>query len=195
MDLRDQYSALIFDCDGTLTDSMPLHFLAWRDTMSRHGIDFTEERFYAMGGMRTEKIVAILSKEHGIDIDAATVAAEKEAAFMEHMPQLQPREDICQIAKDYAGVLPMAVASGSERAVVLAQLKLLGITELFGAIVAAEDTQLHKPEPDVFLKAAKLLGVDASTCLVYEDSPLGFQAALAAGMQYVDVRISDGPAN
>ncbi|MCL4157504.1 UNVERIFIED_CONTAM: hypothetical protein GTU68_031711 [Idotea baltica] len=168
---------------------MPLHFLAWRETMDRYGIEFTEERFYSMGGMRTEKIVTILSKDHGISIDSVAVAAEKEAAFMNHISQLEPRADICQIAKDYAGEMPMAVASGSEREVVLAQLEIIGLTQLFDAIVAAEDTQLHKPEPDVFLEAARRLGVAPDTCLVYEDSPLGFQAATAASMDYVDVRI------
>lgn len=190
MNLTDQYGALIFDCDGTLTDSMPLHFVAWQETMSRHGIDFTEERFYAMGGMRTEKIVAILALESGLDLDASAVAAEKEAAFMDHMGDLAPREDICQIARDHAGKLPMAVASGSEREVVIAQLERIGLSQLFNAIVAAEDTELHKPEPHVFLEAARRLGADPTTCLVYEDSPLGFQAATAAGMDFIDVRIS-----
>ena len=188
MDLTQNYSGLIFDCDGTLTDSMPLHFIAWHETMNRYGIDFTEERFYALGGMRTEKIIGLLAEEHGIEIDVPAASAQKEAAFLTHLDKLQPREDICQIARDHAGKIPLAVASGGERDIVVAQLKRIGLTEIFPVVVAAEDTELHKPHPDVFLEAARRLGVDPTGCLVYEDSPLGFQAAEAAGMQYVDVR-------
>jgi beta-phosphoglucomutase family hydrolase len=188
VDLNQQYSGLIFDCDGTLTDSMPIHFIAWRKTMSRHGIEFTEDRFYAMGGMRTETIVAILADENSLSLDAKSVANEKEAAFMDRISDLKPRSDICEIARTHLGSMPMAVASGSEKEVVLAQLEIIGLSEAFPVVVAAEDTQRHKPEPDVFLKAAELLGVDPTACLVYEDSPLGFQAAKAAGMDYVDVR-------
>jgi beta-phosphoglucomutase family hydrolase len=188
VDLNQQYSGLIFDCDGTLTDSMPIHFIAWRETMSRHGIDFTEDRFYAMGGMRTETIVAILADENGLPLDAKSVANEKEIAFMNRISDLKPRADVCEIARTYLGTMPMAVASGSEKEVVLAQLEIIGLTDAFPVVVAAEDTKKHKPEPDVFLKAAELLGVDPTRCLVYEDSPLGFQAAKAAGMDYVDVR-------
>ena len=187
MELIDRYSGLIFDCDGTLSDSMPLHFIAWRDTMARHGIEFSEERFYGMGGMPTEKIVAILASENSIELDARAVAGEKEDAFLEQIDLLQPRPDICAIARNHCGKLPMAVASGSERRSVLVQLRHLEITNIFDAIVTAEDTQFHKPKPDVFLKAASLMNVDPTQCLVYEDSPLGFQAATAAGMDFVDV--------
>lgn len=188
MDLTKKYDGLIFDCDGTLTDSMPLHFVAWRDTMAKYGIEFTEQRFYAMGGMPTDQIVRILSAEQSIELDSKAVAAEKEHSFIANIAQLQPKADICDIARQYRGKIPMAVASGSERNTVMIQLEIIGLSEGFDAIVASEDTEKHKPEPDVFLKAAELLGVTASRCLVYEDSPLGIDAAVAAGMDYVDVR-------
>lgn len=187
-DYSRQYAGLIFDCDGTLTDSMPLHYIAWRDTMAGYGIEFPEGRFYQMGGMPSEKIIAVLSAEQGIDVDADQAAAEKEAAFAERIDQLEAKADVCQIARDHAGRMPMAVASGGIRPIIDRQLSRLGITDLFATIVTAEDTRLHKPEPDVFLKAAEKLGVAPEGCLVFEDSELGFAAAEKAGMDYVDVR-------
>jgi HAD superfamily hydrolase (TIGR01509 family) len=164
-------SALIFDCDGTLTDSMPLHFLAWRETMSRHGIEFAEDRFYSLGGMPTDKIIAMLAREAGIALDAAEVSREKEQAFLDH-----------------AGRLPMAVASGGFRGVIELQVRRIGLEGFFHTLVTAEDTERHKPEPDVFLEAARRLGAPPHECRVYEDSDLGIEAARRAGMEWVDVR-------
>ena len=187
-DYTNRYAALIFDCDGTLTDSMPLHYIAWRDTMAAYGIQFAEDRFYGMGGMPSEKIIAKLSAEQGVVVDADEAAEKKEDAFAAMMGQLTAKEDVCRIARRHAGKLPMAVASGGIRPIVMAQLQRIGMSELFPVVVTSEDTQRHKPEPDVFLATAKKLGVAPEQCLVFEDSPLGFQAAEAAGMDWVDVR-------
>ncbi|WP_235033301.1 HAD family hydrolase [Rubripirellula obstinata] len=187
-DYTQQYDAIIFDCDGTLTDSMPLHFVAWRDTMQIYGIDFGEDAFYGMAGMPSEKIIAKLSSEQGVDVDADQVSHEKEAAFESMIDRLEAKSEVCQIARDHFGKLPMAVASGGIRPIVDRQLEHLGIADLFGAIVTAEDTEHHKPQPDVFLKAAELLQVDPTKCLVFEDSELGFAAAEKAGMAWIDVR-------
>ena len=157
MELTDKFSGLIFDCDGTLTDSMPLHYVAWRDTMSRHGIEFPEDRFYAMGGMPTDKIVAILADEHGLSLDAVKVAAEKDAAFLDNLDDLQPRQNVCDIVRRHYGHLPMAVGSGSDRPTVMAQLQHVGLSDAFVAIVTAEDTPQGKPDPGVFLQAAERL--------------------------------------
>ncbi len=188
IDIDSRYDALIFDCDGTLTDSMPLHFVAWHKTMSRYGIDFPEDKFYSMAGMPSEKIIAVLSDEQSVSIDTDTAAAEKEAAFELMIDQLQPLERVCAVARQYHGKLPLAVASGGIRRIIDAQLKQIGIEHLFSCRVTAEDTTRHKPEPDVFLEAARRLGVDPRRCLVFEDSPLGFLAAERAGMAWVDVR-------
>ncbi|NNE00861.1 MAG: HAD-IA family hydrolase [Pirellulaceae bacterium] len=186
--MSEKYDGLIFDCDGTLTDSMPLHYIAWRETMAAYGIDFTEERFYAMGGMPTDRIVAVLAAEQSMELNAREVADEKESAFIASIAKLLPRIDVCDIARAHHGRIPLAVASGSARNSVIQQLDHLRLTDLFDSIVASEDTTRHKPEPDVFLEAARRLGVEPVKCLVYEDSPLGIDAAIAAGMDYVDVR-------
>ena len=188
MNYQEQYAALIFDCDGTLSDSMPVHFKAWTETMNRYGITFPEDRFYSMGGMPTEKIIQMLAREQSIDVDASQAAAEKENAFKSRMSEIVPRENVCEIAREYFQMMPMAVASGSDREVVQCQLETLSLIELFPIIVTSEDTSCHKPEPDVFLKAAEGLSVLASTCLVFEDSPLGIEAARRASMDCIDVR-------
>lgn len=183
-----QYDGLIFDCDGTLADSMPVHYVAWRDTLARYEIEFLEDRFYSMGGMPSAKIVATLAEERGVETDPVAVATEKEDYFQTLIDRVEPKHAVCEIAKAFFGVKPMAVASGSGRVVVLKQLVALQIQHLFPVVVTAEDTERHKPEPDVFLEAARQLGVPPANCVVFEDSPLGFQAADAAGMHWVDVR-------
>src|ERR1041384_3560722 len=104
--------ALIFDCDGTLTDSMPLHFIAWRDTMREHGIEFTEDRFYALGGVPSDKIVALLAREQGVTLDVPRVAQLKEQAFLDRLHMLESVPPILEIARQHRGSLKMAVASG-----------------------------------------------------------------------------------
>lgn len=191
--MTEPYAGLIFDCDGTLTHSMPLHYIAWRDTLKRYSIEFSEERFYAMGGMPSHSIVATLAQEHAVEVDPMAVGREKEDEFLINMAQLEPIEWVCSIARDNHGQKAMSVASGGFRDVVAAQLKQIGMHDYFEILVAAEDTERHKPEPDVFLEAAKRMGIEPKDCLVFEDSPLGFQAARAAGMAWIDVRQPGNP--
>jgi HAD superfamily hydrolase (TIGR01509 family) len=184
---------LIFDCDGTLTDSMPIHYVAWREVMGRHGIEFPEDRFYALGGMPTDKIIAMLAAEHRIELDPQAVAHEKEQAFLANLHLLEEIPAITRIVREQRGRKRMAVASGGFRQVILRQIKQIGLEGWFDAIVTAEDTQRHKPEPDVFLEAARRLGVAPQRCRVYEDSDLGIEAARRAGMSLVDVRTLHKP--
>ncbi len=180
--------AIIFDCDGTLTDSMPVHYVAWYRTMKRYGIDFPEDRFYALGGVPSDKIIMLLAGEQGVKVDARSAAIEKEYAFLELIDWLTPIDIILDIAKHFYGKMPLAVASGGIREVIHRQLDQIECKGLFQAVVTAEDTERHKPDPDVFLMAAELLQVDPAYCLVYEDSDLGIEAAKRAKMHCIDVR-------
>ena len=180
--------ALIFDCDGTLTDSMPLHFLAWHNVMNRHGVEFSEDRFYALGGMPSEKIIAMLSVEYGLNLNVAQLTREKEDGFLEQLPLLEEIPIVTQVVRDHRGRLPMAVASGGLRHIIELQLQQIGLADCFDTLVTAEDTERHKPDPDVFLEAARRLRVPPADCRVYEDSDLGIEAARRAGMSWVDVR-------
>lgn len=188
MNFLQTHRALIFDCDGTLTDSMPLHYRAWCQALQRHGLELPEPRFYALGGVPTETIIRMLCEEQGVNADAAEVAAEKEAAFLQISHQVTANEPVCAIARQHHGKLPLAVASGGIRQVVIDQLQRIAMQDYFATIVAAEDTVKHKPEPDVFLEAARRLGVAPSDCVVFEDTDIGLLAAQRAGMDGVDVR-------
>jgi beta-phosphoglucomutase-like phosphatase (HAD superfamily) len=182
--------ALIFDCDGTLVDTMPLHWRAWQIITSRHGLHFPEDRFYAWGGVPTRDILAILAKEQGKTLDPIAVAFEKEEAFLSHLGDIEPVHAVVEIARAHAGKLPMAVASGGTQKVINLMLEQLGIRNLFGAVVTSEFVKHQKPAPDIFLEAARLLGVEPQFCRAYEDAELGLQAIRAAGMEAVDVRIA-----
>jgi len=179
---------LIFDCDGTLADTMPAHFRAWTTTMDRFRLSFTEQRFYELGGVPSFRIIELLSREQGIAVDPMVVARAKELAFLEFVDAVQPVATVVEIARQHRGQVPMAVASGGLRNVVQRILLTLGIRDWFDAVVTAEDTERHKPEPDVFLEAARRLGVPPESCVVYEDTDIGLEAARRAGMRGIDVR-------
>ena len=180
--------AFIFDCDGTLADSMPLHWRAWQQVTAQHGIHFSEERFYSLGGVTAPEILKVLRKEQGLEIDCKAVGREKEAAFERLIPQIRGLEPILKIARDNLGKLPMAVASGGSRRVVTETLDHLGIAHLFQAVVVSEDVARQKPAPDIYLEAARRLGIAPENCRAYEDTDLGLVAIRAAGMEAVDVR-------
>jgi beta-phosphoglucomutase-like phosphatase (HAD superfamily) len=180
---------LIFDCDGTLADTMPAHYKAWLEVLRPYEIPFPEDRFYAMGGVPTREIVRILAGEVGKTVDIPTFVRAKEDAFLVQIAEVIPIAKVLEVARAGRGVVPMAVASGGQRRVVERTLAQIGVLDWFGAVVTAEDTARHKPDPDLFLEAARRLGVDPATCTVYEDADLGIEAARRAGMKYVDVRV------
>ena len=189
---HEQFGGLIFDCDGTLADTMPLHFLAWSETMQRHGIEFDHDCFLANAGRPTVAIIGSLLEEQSLNGNAVEIAAEKEQAFLRHLPEVKPIEAVAQIARQHHGQMPMGVGSGSNRAVVHQILDLIGMADLFGAVVGAEDTERHKPEPDVFLEVARQIGVEPERCQVFEDADLGLEAARRAGMDAFDIRLLVG---
>ena len=180
--------ALIFDCDGTLADTMPLHWRAWQQITSRHGVHFTEDRFYELGGVPSRHILAMLRDEQRLEIDPLAVAKEKESAYLELLHHVGPIEQIVAVAREHHGRLPMAVASGGTRLVIESVLVHLEIRDWFGAVVTSEDVFHQKPAPDIFLEAARRLGVAPQFCRAYEDTDLGMNAIRAAGMDAIDVR-------
>lgn len=182
------YQALIFDCDGTLTDSMPAHHVAWQAALAPHNLVLAKERFYQLAGIPSYRIIDMLREESGRELDREGILREKEAQFLRSIHLIQPIAAVTSVVREHRGRLKMAVASGGLRQVILAQLRQIGFEGWFEAVVCAEDTQRHKPDPDVFLEAARRLGVPPAACLVYEDADLGIEAARRAGMAWVDVR-------
>ncbi len=167
---------------------MPLHWRAWQTVTNRYGLRFPEERFYSLGGVPSRDIVKMLSQEQGIPLDAIAVALEKEEAYLPLLPQSTPIAAVVAIARAHHGRIPMAVASGGTQKVIPMVLRHIGIFELFDAVVTSEQVIRQKPAPDIFLRAAELIGVPAHRCRAFEDTDLGLQAIRAAGMEAVDVR-------
>jgi beta-phosphoglucomutase-like phosphatase (HAD superfamily) len=179
---------IIFDCDGTLADTMPLHWRAWQVITARHRLHLPEERFYSLGGVPSRDILRMLSLEQGVPIDHLAVAREKEAEYLPLIAQVEPINTVVGIARTNFGKIPLAVASGGTRHIIEEVLEHLGIRNLFKAIVTSEDVKNQKPAPDIFLEAARLIGVPPQFCRAYENNEMGMHAIRAAGMEAVDVR-------
>lgn len=182
------YEAIIFDCDGTLADSMPPHYLAWVETLERYKIQLSEDLFYEMGGWPSLKVIQFLLERDGIEGDAEKMAQEKEDAFEKHIHAVEPIEQVIEVVRKHHQKIPLAVATGGIPHVCHGILDTLGIRNCFDAIVTAHDVVNAKPAPDIYLEAAKRLGVDPKRCQAYEDTDPGIESARAAGMDVVDVR-------
>lgn len=179
---------IIFDCDGTLADTMPLHWRAWQAVAARHQFQFPQARFYALGGVPSRDILKMLSTEQNLVIDHLAVAREKEAEYLPLIAQVEPINTVVGVARENYGKIPLAVASGGTRSIIEQVLGHLGILQLFQTIVTSEDVVKQKPAPEIFLEAARRIGVPPQFCRAYEDTDLGMQAITAAGMEAVDVR-------
>jgi beta-phosphoglucomutase-like phosphatase (HAD superfamily) len=180
--------ALIFDCDGTLADTMPLHWEAWQEVARRHQLVFPEDRFYALGGVPSRDILKMLGQEQGRQLDPVAASREKEDLYLLRLQDIQPIPVIVNIARENFGKIPMAVASGGLRTVIDKVLNHLALQRFFQAVVTSEDVVRQKPAPDIYLEAARRLGVPPRYCRAYEDTELGLEAIRAAGMEAVDVR-------
>ncbi len=185
-----EFAAYLFDLDGTVADSMPAHFVAWSAAVKRHGGDFPEDLFYALGGVPPLKVVSILNEKFGYTLDPESLVAEKEAQYLQGLDSIQPIAPVLAHVVAKHGKIPLAIVSGSPRDNIEKTLAALELTDKFEVIVGAEDYAHGKPDPEPFLTAAKLLGVDPAKCLVFEDADAGIASAEAAGMKWVRVPVA-----
>jgi HAD superfamily hydrolase (TIGR01509 family) len=183
------FSGYIFDLDGTLVDTMPLHYLAWEAALLKAGMKgrLDENLFYELGGMPSRKVAGMLGRRHGLELDPERVYLDKEAIFMSSLQKLALIEPVVEFARKASRTHPVAVASGGTRDVVTNTLEMTGLAPLFPIVVTADDVEHGKPAPDMFLLAARLMDVEPVHCLVFEDGQLGIQAADAAGMKWVHI--------
>src|SRR5580698_7144910 len=188
MKTNNNLKGIVFDCDGTLADTMPLHWRAWQAIAKRHKFHFPEDRFYSLGGVPSRDILKMIGEEQRIALDHLAVAREKEAEYLPLIAQVEPINTVVGVAREYFGKIPLAVASGGTQSIIGQVLEHLGIRKLFAAVVTSEDVVNQKPAPDIFLEAARRIGVAPELCRAYEDTDLGMQAIRAAGMEAVDVR-------
>ena len=188
MKLPAHIKGLVFDCDGTLADTMPLHWRAWQVITAKYKLNFPKDRFYSLGGVPSRDILKMLAKEQGVTLDYIQAAHDKENEYLQFLPQVGPIQAVVEIAKENFGKIPMAVASGGTQKIIVQVLEHLQIRNLFNAVVTSEMVTNQKPAPDIFLEAARRIGVDPEFCRAYEDTDLGMQAIRSAGMDAVDVR-------
>jgi len=182
-----EFKAYLFDCDGTIADSMPLHYLAWKQALGEWGCDFPEEWFYQWGGMPVAEIISTLNRRHRLQMPLEQVAHRKESLYYELLPQLKPVPEVLECIESQYGRIPFGVVSGSTRESVQASLRVLNLLERFDTMVCAGEYAKSKPDPEAFLRAAGNLGVAPEACLVFEDTEMGIQAAKAGGMAWVRV--------
>ena len=182
-----QFKAYLFDCDGTIADSMPLHYIAWKKALGEWGCEFDEDLFYSWGGMSVAKIISTLNELRGLKMPVAEVEHRKESLYYEILPQLTAVPEVLEHIEDQYGQIPFAVVSGSTRESVVASLTTLGLLDRFETMVCAGEYKKGKPDPEIFLIAAERLGVAPQDCLVFEDAELGIQGATTAGMASVKV--------
>jgi HAD superfamily hydrolase (TIGR01509 family) len=181
------FSAYLFDCDGTIADSMPLHYVAWKKALGEWNCEFDEELFYAWGGRPTGEIISTLNQTHGLTMPVQNVARRKEEFYFEMLPELKAVPEVLEHIEAQHGRIPFAVVSGSDRESVTASLQMLKLLDRFNTLVCAGEYTKSKPDPEAFLLAASKLGVAPTDCLVFEDTEMGIQAATAAGMASVKV--------
>jgi HAD superfamily hydrolase (TIGR01509 family) len=181
------FKAYLFDCDGTIVDSMPLHYVAWKRVLGEWNCDFAEELFYAWGGMPVAEIIATLNERQGLTMPVEEVQRRKEALYFDILPELKAVPEVLEHIEFSHGHIPFAVVSGSTRDSVTRSLTTLGILDKFDTLVCAGDYTKSKPDPEPFLIAAERLGVAPEDCLVFEDTEMGIQSATAAGMASVKI--------
>lgn len=185
-----EYGGYIFDCDGTLADSMVVHYRAWLAALAAHGavFDFSWELFTSRAGMTLPNTVRELNAQFGLALDPEGVTQSQRAEYERFLPTVQPIAAVVELALRVAATHPVSVASGGERKVVRQTLELIGLGQTFPVVITAEDVTYGKPAPDMFLLAAQRMGVLPTECVVFEDSVLGLEAAQRAKMASVLVR-------
>ncbi len=182
------FEAYLYDCDGTIAESMEAHVEAWVAEMAVHGVSLDPQLIYELAGMPATKTVEVMNQRYGVKLDPEVIAQAKEDRFFNHyMHRVQPIPVMVEHLKESAKTMKIAVVSGGRTRIVKATLKILGIESLVQALVCAEDVKKGKPDPEPFLMAAEKLGIEPSKCLVFEDADLGIQSAINAGMKWVRV--------
>ena len=185
------FAGYIFDLDGTLIDTMPLHYRAWDSAMRHHGLGeaLNEDLFYSLGGVPTVRVAELLGAHYRLTLNPHEVEITKERMFLERLDTVGHIAPVVAFARRVALTHPVAIATGGQPEVALPALKAAGLQDLFSIVVTPRDVGpgRGKPAPDMFLLAAEKMGVAAGRCLVFEDAEPGIRAALAAGMQVVRV--------
>jgi HAD superfamily hydrolase (TIGR01509 family) len=193
------FAGYIFDLDGTLIDSMPLHYRAWDAALRKFGLrePLDENLFYSLGGVPTHRVAELLAGHYGLTLDPVKVTDAKEAIYRQGLPGVRLIEPVVAFARKVAADHPVAIATGGTPDVARPALTAAGLEKLFRIVITPHDVPpgRGKPAPDMFLLAAERMGVPPGRCLVFEDAEPGIAGARAAGMSVVrvDSRESGAP--
>lgn len=180
--IHPKAKALIFDLDGTIADTMPVHFLAYKNILHDYGIEFTPEIFSTLAGIPAVGTIRKLNEMFGTSMDPEDIGHFKEREYEKIMHRMKPVVPVVELVKKYHGVMPMSVGTGGYRRLAWKSLEILGLKDYFEILVSGEDVEHPKPDPETFLKCAERMGVAPEYCHVFEDGVLGIEAATAAGM-------------
>jgi len=185
-----RFEALIFDCDGTLVNTAPLHFRSLQRAFASQGLEISESWYRDRLGFSRKPLFEAFEREFDVTLDHEAAGVLSESIFASIVHEVQETPVVASIARRHHGRMPMAVASGGQRFLVEATLKSCGLLDLFDAIVTVDDVPEGKPSPALFLEAANRLQTSPGLCLVFEDSDEGVEAAKRANMTVIDVRSS-----
>jgi len=181
-------SAFIFDMDGTIVDNMAFHTKSWLEFFARRGKEYEAEAFFReTAGAQGREILRDRLGSDVTDEEIAALAAEKDALYREmygpHRAAIQGFDKFVTAADDKG--VALAVATSAPPKNIVFTLDELDLRRHFATVVGAADVKQGKPHPDVFLKAAEQLGANPADCIVFEDAPMGVEAARRAGMRAV----------
>jgi len=188
LEVDPRAKGLIFDLDGTLVNSMPIHYKAYQEVFSQRGVDFSEKLFYELAGVASNRIVEIINEKYGTTLNPEEISMLKEDTYLKMMDQVKPVEAVLDVVKAFHGKLPMAIGTGSPGGHSWITVKATGYDRYFDILVSRDDVKNGKPNPETFVKCAEAMGLEPEDCQVFEDGDLGLQAANKAGMVATDIR-------
>ncbi|WKL56531.1 HAD family phosphatase [Asticcacaulis sp. ZE23SCel15] len=183
-----EIKALIFDCDGTLADTFPAHYRAFKEALEIYNINFETDFYAARVGLSRYQLLTQLATETGIAFDPEDIAARNADLFLKHIDAVTPIPFVTDIVRQFQGVMPLGVASGGQAAIVTATLQAIKLYDIFDTVVTIEDTHRGKPHPDLYLTAAERLKINPEDIQAFEDSDEGIEAARSATMKVIDIR-------
>ncbi len=188
IEVDPRVKGLIFDLDGTLVNSMPIHYKAYQEVFNQEGVDFSEKLFYELAGVASSRIVEIINEKYGSALDPETISILKEDTYIKMMDQVQPVTAVLDVVKAFHGKLPMAIGTGSPGGHSWITVNATGYDKYFDILISRDDVEKGKPDPETFVKCAEAMNVNPKDCQVFEDGDLGLQAAKTAGMIATDIR-------
>jgi len=182
------FDAIIFDCDGTLVNSAPLHYSAFQAALQQQNASLDRSWYMQRLGLTRVELITELCEAQSLSIDVRQAVADSEAHYVRLTQHVEEIPEVVNIARQLHSKVPLAVASSGQKQSVQSSLQRVGIVHLFDAVLTADDVAVCKPDPAIYIAAAQAVGIDPAKCLVFEDTEEGLSSGKAAGAQVVDVR-------